>query len=71
MFTAYHLPFHCPLKVSELSHKLGSAEGSCKSLEQEVAQLRVQQKAVAADKHSLEMQLADAKAQLAASQEKV
>jgi spindle assembly abnormal protein 6 len=57
--------------VSELSHKLGSAEGSARSLEQEVAQLRGQVKALAAEKHELELQLANTRAQLAAAQEKV
>ncbi|KAF8068308.1 hypothetical protein HT031_001995 [Scenedesmus sp. PABB004] len=57
-------------QVSELSHKLGSAEGAARSLEQEVGQLRVQHKAVAADKHGLELALADTRAQLAAAQEK-
>jgi predicted nucleic acid-binding Zn-ribbon protein len=59
------------LQVSELSHKLGSAEGSARSLEQEVAQLRSQAKALAGDKHELELQLANMRAQLAAAQEKV
>lgn len=57
-------------QVSELSHKLGSAEGSARSLEQEVAQLRSQVKALAGDKHELELQLANTRAQLAAAQEK-
>ncbi|KAF6264226.1 hypothetical protein COO60DRAFT_1267074 [Scenedesmus sp. NREL 46B-D3] len=57
-------------QVSELSHKLGSAQGSARSLEQEVAQLRSQAKALAGDKHELELQLANTRAQLAASQEK-
>jgi predicted nucleic acid-binding Zn-ribbon protein len=59
------------LQVSELSHKLGSAEGSVRSFEQEVAQLRSQAKALAGDKHELELQLANTRAQLAAAQEKV
>jgi spindle assembly abnormal protein 6 len=59
------------LQVSELSHKLGSAEGSARSLEQEVTQLRSQVKALAGDKHELELQLANTRAQLAAAQEKV
>lgn len=57
--------------MSELSHKLGAAEGSCRSLESDLATMRSQHKQLASDKHSLELQLADAKAQLAASQEKV
>jgi septal ring factor EnvC (AmiA/AmiB activator) len=59
------------LQVSELSHKLGSAQGSSQSLEQEVAQLRSQLKQLAGEKHSLEVQLSDTKAKLLALQEKV
>lgn len=58
-------------QVSELSHKLGSAQGSSQSMEQEVAQLRTQLKQLAGEKHSLEMQLSDTKAKLLALQEKV
>lgn len=57
--------------MSELSHKLGSAQGSSQSLEQEVGQLRAQLKQLAGEKHSLEMQLSDTKAKLLALQEKV
>lgn len=64
----------CPpvlMQVSELSHKLGSAQGSSQSLEQEVGQLRAQLKQLAGEKHGLEMQLSDTKAKLLALQEKV
>eukprot|EP00878_Enallax_costatus_P015722 GHUV01016473.1.p1 GENE.GHUV01016473.1~~GHUV01016473.1.p1 ORF type:complete len:465 (+),score=180.96 GHUV01016473.1:3033-4427(+) len=57
-------------QVSELSHKLGASEGSCKSLESDLTAVRSQHKQLAAEKHSLELQLADTRAQLAASQEK-
>lgn len=57
--------------MSELSHKLGSAQGSAQSLEQEVGQLRAQLKQLGSEKHGLEMQLSDAKAKLLALQEKV
>lgn len=57
--------------MSELSHKLGSAQGSSQSLEQEVGQLRGQLKQLGSEKHSLEMQLSDTKAKLLALQEKV
>lgn len=60
----------CP-QVSELSHKLGSAQGSSQSLEQEVGQLRSQLKQLGSEKHSMEMQLSDTKAKLLALQEKV
>lgn len=59
------------MQVSELSHKLGASEGSCKSLESDLTAVRSQHKQAAAEKHSLELQLADTRAQLAASQEKV
>jgi hypothetical protein len=42
--------------VSELSHKLGSAQGSSQSLEQEVGQLRAQLKQLAGEKHGLALQ---------------
>lgn len=72
-------PFPCVLpswppvltQVSKLSHKLGSAQGSSQSLEQEVGQLRAQLKQLAGEKHGLEMQLSDTKAKLLALQEKV
>ncbi len=41
------------------------------SLEGELASLRTQHKAAAADRHDLELALADSRAQLAAAQEKV
>lgn len=71
------VPASCPCarlsltQVSELSHKLGSAQGSSQSLEQEVGQLRAQLKQLAGEKHGLEMQLSDTKAKLLALQEKV
>lgn len=61
----------CLVQVSELSHKLGSAQGSAKSLEAEVAQLRSQVQQLGGEKHGLEMQLSDARAKLLAAQEKV
>lgn len=64
----------CPLppdQVSELSHKLGSAQGSVKSLEADVEELRAAAKAGAAARHELEIKLADARAKVAALEEKV
>lgn len=59
------------LQVSELSHKLGSAQGSARALEADVESLRAAAKAAAGDKHDLEIRLADARAKLAALEEKV
>jgi spindle assembly abnormal protein 6 len=57
--------------VSELSHKLGSAQGAQQSLEQEVAELRERVKALAADKHSSEVAASETKAKLMAAEDKV
>jgi predicted nucleic acid-binding Zn-ribbon protein len=67
----HHPPTHTKQQVSELSHKLGSAQGSAKSLEAEVAQLRSQAQQLSGEKHSTEMQLSDARAKLLVLQEKV
>ena len=59
------------LQVSELSHKLGSAQGAQQSLEQEVAELREKVKALAADKHNSEVAASETKAKLMAAEDKV
>lgn len=58
-------------KVSELSHKLGAAEGSNRSLETECDQLRAQNKKLSSEKHDLDILLNESKAKLAAAEEKV
>jgi hypothetical protein len=64
-------PRRPPSQVSELSHKLGSAQGAAKSLEAEVEGLRAAAKAAAEQRHDLEMRLGEARAKLAALEEKV
>jgi hypothetical protein len=61
--------FH--LQVSELSHKLGSAEGSNRSLEEEGARLKKLNQQLSSDKHERDIQLNEAKAKLIALDEKV
>ena len=58
-------------QVSELSHKLGSAEGSNRSLEEESTRLKQQNQQLSSDKHEREIQLNEAKAKLIALDEKV
>ena len=58
-------------QVSELSHKLGAAQGSVKSLESDVEALRAESKAGAGERHDLELRLGEARAKLAAVEEKV
>eukprot|EP00198_Chlamydomonas_reinhardtii_P007749 XP_001697086.1 predicted protein [Chlamydomonas reinhardtii] len=57
-------------KVSELSHKLGSSEGSNRSLEEETARLRSLNQQLSSSKHELEIQLNEAKAKVLALDEK-
>ncbi|KAI8471988.1 MAG: centriole protein [Monoraphidium minutum] len=57
-------------RISELSHKLGAAEGCVRSLDADVAALRGAAKAAAGEAHELEIRLADARAKLAALEEK-
>ncbi len=59
------------LQVSELSHKLGSAEGAKRSLEEEAARLQAAHKAASQQRHDLDIQLNEAKAKLIALEEKV
>lgn len=58
-------------RVSELSHKLGAAEGTVRSLEEECSRLRAAHKQAAADKHSADIQLNEARAKVIALEEKV
>lgn len=57
--------------MSELSHKLGSAEGAKRSLEEESARLQAAHKAASQQRHELDIQLNEAKAKLIALEEKV
>ncbi|KAL6758042.1 centriole protein [Haematococcus lacustris] len=58
-------------KVSELSHRLGAAEGANKALEDEAGRLRAANQALAAEKHSLQVALNEAKARVGMLEEKV
>jgi hypothetical protein len=60
-----------PRQVSELSHKLGTAEGSNRSLDEESLRLRSVNQQLSLAKHELEMQLSEARAKLLALEEKV
>jgi hypothetical protein len=63
----------CPLlpQVSELSHRLGSAEGSNKALEEEVTRLRSEAIAAAQERAQREAAAAELKSKLLALEEKV
>lgn len=58
-------------RVSELSHKLGAAEGSVKGLEEDNSRLKAQHKQAASDKHTTDILLNEAKAKTIALDEKV
>ncbi|KAK9808849.1 hypothetical protein WJX72_005003 [[Myrmecia] bisecta] len=58
-------------KVSELSHKLGSADGNGRSLEEEVGRLRTQVQQLSRDRSEREVQVSDQRAKLRALEEKV
>ena len=57
--------------MSELSHRLGSAEGTNRSLEEECARLKTQVTALSAAKHDVDMALNEAKTKAGALDEKV
>ncbi len=60
-----------PVQVSELSHKLGTAEGSNRSMEEEGARLKAANQALSLAKHEVEISLNEARAKLLALDEKV
>ena len=57
--------------MSELSHRLGSAEGSNRSLEEESARLKQQNQKLSSDKHECDILLNEAKAKIIALDDKV
>jgi spindle assembly abnormal protein 6 len=57
--------------VSELSHRLGSAEGSNRSMEEENARLKHLNQQLNSDKHERDIQINETKAKLIAMDEKV
>lgn len=59
------------VQVSELSHKLGSAEGSNRSLQEENARLKAAHQLASAGKHEADIQLNEARAKVLALEEKV
>ncbi len=61
----------CDTQVSELSHRLGSAEGANRSLEDEVSRLRAMCGALSSDKSDREVTINDIRAKLLAAEEKV
>lgn len=58
-------------QVSELSHRLGTAEGTNRSLEEECTRLRAANTALAREKHERDMAANEFKARLVAVDEKV
>ncbi|GFR43676.1 hypothetical protein Agub_g4784 [Astrephomene gubernaculifera] len=64
------IKYELDTKVSELSHKLGSAEGSNRSLDDESGRLRSLNQQLSLAKHELEIQLNEARAKLLALEEK-
>lgn len=60
-----------PTQVSDLSHKLGAAEGCNRSFEQEIAQLRADNMQLAQSKHQLDITANESKAKLLALEGKV
>ncbi|KXZ47486.1 hypothetical protein GPECTOR_35g924 [Gonium pectorale] len=65
------IKYELDTKVSELSHRLGSTEGSNRSLDEESARLRSSNQQLSLAKHELEIQLNEARAKLLALEEKV
>lgn len=59
------------LQVSELSHKLGTAEGNCKSLEEELARLQAQNVQLSKARSEREVDATESRAKLHAAEEKV
>ncbi|KAK9867036.1 hypothetical protein WJX84_007443 [Apatococcus fuscideae] len=58
-------------KVSELSHRLGTAEGNLRSLEDESARLRLQNQQLGRDRAEIDTEASDSRAKLQALAEKV
>ena len=59
------------MQVSELSHKLGTSEGNCKSLEEELARLQTQHVHLSRAKSEREVDANESRAKLHAAEEKV
>ena len=59
------------VQVSELSHKLGTAEGNCKSFEEELARLQSQNLQLSKAKAEREVDANDTRAKLHSAEEKV
>jgi spindle assembly abnormal protein 6 len=58
-------------RVSELSHKLGAAEGAARGLEEDLGRLRATHASMASDKHAADICLNEARAKVLALEEKV
>lgn len=59
------------MQVSELTHRLGTAEGNLRSLEDESARLRLQNQQLGRDRAEIDTEAADSRAKLQALAEKV
>ncbi|KAL3138442.1 hypothetical protein ABBQ32_006233 [Trebouxia sp. C0010 RCD-2024] len=65
------LKYELDSKVSELSHKLGTAEGNCKSMEEELARLQNQNTQLSRSKSERDVEANDLQAKLRSADEKV
>ena len=59
------------MQVSELSHKLGSAEGNCKSMEEELSRLQNQTVQLGKGKSERDVEANELRAKLRSADEKV
>ena len=59
------------LQVSELSHKLGTAEGNCKSMEEELTRLQNQNIQLSKSRSERDVEANELQAKLRAADEKV
>ena len=58
-------------QVSELSHKLGTVEGNCRSMEEELSRLQNQNVQLGKSKSELEVEANELRARLRSADEKV
>ena len=59
------------MQVSELSHKLGTAEGNCRSMEEELSRLQAQHLQLSRGKSDRDVEANELRAKLRSADEKV
>lgn len=59
------------LQVSELSHKLGTAEGNCRSMDEELARLQSQNTQLSRSRSERDVEASELQAKLRSADEKV